>query len=224
MASKAAILVVVCLIVGLIVGFGAGALMVKPVTVTSVTTEVRPTTLTKTETFTEHHTETQMLTITKTQTIREITTAYETKEVTMTATTTIISVATLPITYCKIGEECEDGGIVIIVHSIERRRSLGIFKPGEGNDFLVLDITIKNQLKTTEFSYSQLSMTVKDENGKIYPSSPAIAAVSGALPGGGTLQPGESVRGYVCFEVPITSQVFVFRYSDWTRVITIALR
>jgi len=94
------------------------------------------------------------------------------------------------------------------------KESLGIFKPGEGNDFLVLDITIKNQLKTTEYSYSQLSMTVKDENGKIYPFSLAIAAVSGALPGGGTLQPGESVRGYVCFEVPVTSQVFVFRYSD----------
>jgi hypothetical protein len=59
---------------------------------------------------------------------------------------------------------------------------LGTFKPGEGNDFLVLDITIKNQLKTTEYSYSQLFMTVKDENGKIYPSSPAIAAVSGASP------------------------------------------
>jgi hypothetical protein len=107
------------------------------------------------------------------------------------------------------------------------KESLGVFKPGEGNDFLVLDITIKNQLKTIEYSYSQLSMIVKDERMKMERfthSHLAIAAVSGALPGGGTLQPGESVRGYVCFEVPVTSQVFVFRYSDLTRVITIALR
>jgi F0F1-type ATP synthase assembly protein I len=54
MLLKTLILVVVCLIVGLTIGFGAGALIVQPVTKTSVITESKPVTVTQTQTFTKH--------------------------------------------------------------------------------------------------------------------------------------------------------------------------
>jgi hypothetical protein len=216
MPLKTLVLVVVCLIVGLAIGFGAGALIVQPVTKTSVITETKPVTVTQTQTLTERRIETQTLTMTRTQTLHEVATIYATKEVTVTMTT-------MPLAQCKIREECEEKGLAVIVHGMERRDSLGIFKPGEGNDYLILDITIRNKLGV-EISYSQFFMSVKDEYERVYPASPVVAvALTGYLPGGGTLRPGESVRGYVCFEVPKTSQNFIFRYSDLTRIIIITL-
>jgi len=214
MALRSVVLIVVCLIVGLIVGFGAGAMTIQPATTTSFVTQTVSMTMTRTETSTTR--------LTETQTVREPTTIREVKEVTVTVTLTKTVTAVTYAAQCKMGEECGEKGIVIIVHGMERRDSIGIYRPEEGNNYLILDITIKNQLGD-EYSYSQLFMTMKDENDRVYSTSVAAVELTGYLPGGGTLKPGESVRGYICFEVPKTSQSFTFRYSDLTRIITITL-
>jgi hypothetical protein len=211
------VLGVALLIVGLFVGVIFGYAGAGTVTTTLTTTSLVPTTLTKTETFTQTETRSEVRTTTQTQTV----TARETLTTSMLTTQTFrITVTTYP-TYsptCRLNEECGDAGLVITAYSVDKRSSIGLFKPESGNVFLVIDIKLKN-VKNEEYSYSQLSMNVKDEENHQYGISLACTGLTGYLPGGGKLLPGEEVRGYVCFEVPSTSQNFVFKYEDfYTRI------
>jgi hypothetical protein len=213
--ARGVTLLTVGLFVGAIFGYvGAGA-----VTTTLTTTSLVPTTLTKTETFTQTETRSEVRTTTQTQTV----TARETLTISVLTTQTFRiteTVTTYP-TYsptCRLNEQCGDAGLVITAYSVDKRSSIGMFKPKIDNVFLVIDIKLKN-VKNVEYSYSQLFMKVKDEENHEYATSVACTGLTGYLPGGGKLLPGEEVRGYVCFEVPSTSQNFIFKYEDfYTRI------
>jgi hypothetical protein len=88
------LLPVVLLVVGLMAGFGGGAVL-RPVTVTETSTTTQPVTTTLTQTIRETLTQTSTTTSTSTQTIRETltsTTTYRTTQ-TLTQTTTVTTTA-----------------------------------------------------------------------------------------------------------------------------------
>jgi len=113
-----------------------------------------------------------------------------------------------------VGQPVGDAGLVITVHNVVGRQdSIGIFTPSTGNVYLVIDISIQNVLNK-DLQYSQLYMKLKDSENREYGISLAGSGLTGNLPGGGTLRPGEVVRGYVVFEIPREARESVFKYED----------
>jgi len=92
------VLPIVLLVVGLLAGFGGGAVL-RPVTVTETSTTTKPVTTTLTQTIRETLTQTSTTTSTSTQTIREtftLTTTYRTTQtLTQTATVTTTALTTV---------------------------------------------------------------------------------------------------------------------------------
>jgi len=56
-------------------------------------------------------------------------------------------------------------------------------------------------------------MKVKDTSGREYSVSVAGSALTGSLPGRGALKLSEYVRRYVAFEIPVTSEITIFKYG-----------
>lgn len=223
------ILAIVLLIVGLIIGVGVGSIAF-PKTVTNTTTQVRtsilttisPTTVTSMATKTIEETKTCLKTLTETAyaTITSLTSITVTKTAIVTKTVT----AGLP-TYKptgKIGEDVGADHVIFHMYSTKKLSKIGIWKPESGNIYFVIDLSIKN-LGDEDFTYSELYMKVKDSDGREYGVSLAGSALTGSLPGGGTLKPGEHVRGYVAFEVPTTSDLVVFKYESLMLRVDISL-
>lgn len=190
----------ILLIVGLIIGFGAGSAG-RVVTTVTQTTQI-PTTLFETKTITA----TIIETIAVTRTLRE--TAVSTSVFTSTVTTYPRYSPT-----CRVNEPCGDGGAVFIIHQINKRDRISVWSPSEGNVFLIIEVSIQN-LRNEEIGYNVIFSKVKDARGFEYLANLlATSALTGGF-GSGKLKPGENVRGYIAFEIPQGAEGLVFEYED----------
>jgi hypothetical protein len=141
----------------------------------------------------------------------------------------------------SIGETATDGKLKITLNSkrfadkITMSSSTSIngqsytsnmdFKPIEGKQFLILDITIENlQPDKTQTISTLLQFTVSDADGYSYPYSFYTAYLDKKF-SGGDLLPGQKMRGEAAFEVPTNPNglqfAFKFDYSGKTAVYTI---
>lgn len=87
------------------------------------------------------------------------------------------------------------------------------FSPDPRNVYLVVDVTLQNVL-TTSLSYSQLNLRLKDGENREYSTTLACSILTGNLPAGGDLRPGETVRGFICFEVSNSQTRFILKHDE----------
>jgi len=214
---RASFLAPLLLFVGLFMGTIAGFTVAPARTVTSAI----PVTHTITATVTDTRTTTLERVATSTLTLPTTLTTTAMREVTVTAQITVWPKFSPE---GKIGEDVGGKGLIFVIHSIEEKWKLGIFEPKHGNKFIVIDIEIKN-VYPADKQVSTGFMYLVDEEGRRYGFSVAGVALTGYFPGAVTLKQGESVRGYVAFEVPQTSTPSYFIYEDLLeRYASIALK
>lgn len=126
------------------------------------------------------------------------------------ATSVPVATTAPAVTVGKVGERVESNGIALTVNSVSAVDNVSdVFKPKEGNIFLVVDVTIESVDKDAA-AYNPLYFDVKDADGFEYSynfTSPDPTLKSGEL------SPGEKARGNVAFEVPAGALGLVLSYK-----------
>ena len=126
------------------------------------------------------------------------------------ATATSAAVATTP-ARAKIGEKVAVQGMTVTVTEVrDPAPPTQVSKPKEGNHFVAVDMTIENT-DTKPTSYNALYATVKDSEGRQYQNT-FTDVVNPALSAGNN-SPGDKIRGWVVFEVPVSAKLATFKYE-----------
>ena len=120
-------------------------------------------------------------------------------------------------TMFAIGDVIEIGDLTLTVNEVTNPPGDSFNKPDEGNIFVVVDMTIKNQGSEAASVSSMLQMSLKDDTGQVYDLDLMASAASGGTTPDGEIAPGETIRGQVGFQVPedATGLVFVFDADVW---------
>lgn len=108
-----------------------------------------------------------------------------------------------------MGQAGKTGDLSIKVDGWQPSPGDEIFKPGDGNQFIMVNLEITNTGKTTESVSTMTEMSIKTPEGYKYTLAPYFPEPR--YPDGEIL-PGQSAKGYVAFEVPqgIGAMNFVF--------------
>ena len=139
-------------------------------------------------------------------------TARLTKEPTETKAPVATATPKLPAasTIGKVGQRVESAGIALTVIKASKLDQFdNIWKPKEGNVYVVVDVTIENVCRT-EAPYNPMYFRIKDMDGFEY--SKSFAAPDPTLKSG-NLAKGDKARGNVAFEVTKTATGLVLWYE-----------
>lgn len=110
----------------------------------------------------------------------------------------------------QVGDRVEANGIALTVNSVSAVDNVDdIFKPDEGNIFLVADVTIES-VDQDAAAYNPLYFKVKDADGFEY--NVTLTAPDPSLKSG-ELSPGDKARGNIAFEVPADATGLVLAYK-----------
>ena len=120
-------------------------------------------------------------------------------------------------TMFAIGDVIEMGDLTLTVNEVTNPPGDSFNKPDEGNIFVVVDMTIKNQGSEAASVSSMLQMSLKDDTGQVYDLDLMASVASGGTTPDGEIAPGETIRGQAGFQVPedATGLVFVFDADVW---------
>ena len=86
-------------------------------------------------------------------------------------------------------------------------------KPEAGKKFVIVDVILVNQGKSTQSVSTMLQMSLKDETDQKYTTDLAAAIAADTRGPDGKILPGERVRGPVGFQVPQDTQGLVFVFD-----------
>lgn len=110
----------------------------------------------------------------------------------------------------KVGNPVAAGGIELTVTAIETTNAVPVLAPKAGNTYLVAQVAIKNT-ERDESPYNPFYFKVKDAGGFEYNWASTNAKEPSLK--SGKLGKGETVAGWVAFEVPVTAKGFVLTYE-----------
>lgn len=103
----------------------------------------------------------------------------------------------------KLGDQVKLKDNVVTVHTVADYTSSNQFiKPKDGNKFVVVDVSIKNDSKEA-INYNLFDFKLQDD--KDYSYSTGLADKEPSF-SSGALQPGQSTRGFLSFEIPTGNQ------------------
>jgi hypothetical protein len=119
----------------------------------------------------------------------------------------------MPMTVHQVGEEVAKGTVVLTVHAVSYPEGDMFTQPADGNQFLVVDLTIENKGSSAVDFSSLLQMTLKDPTGQRYIVDLGATSAGDGTPPEGELSAGEKVRGQVGYEVPVDGGPFVFVFD-----------
>lgn len=116
-----------------------------------------------------------------------------------------------------LGEEVGYQDVAVSVNDVRTESSLGQFsEPDEGNEFVIVDISITNNTGEEQRFSTILQMMLKDGEGYTYQESlTATTGLDRAFDEGTPLSDGETRRGELPYEVPegIAPLYWVFEFS-----------
>jgi len=118
----------------------------------------------------------------------------------------------------ELGTPCTAEGVTITVFGAIAMDSVSGFTPMEGNEYLVVDIQIKNT-SLDGYEYLFVYFGFMDENGQTYfPPHPSPVIAPPPTINTGTLTKGESIRGNILLEIPSggTSGQFIYLIETFT--------
>lgn len=104
----------------------------------------------------------------------------------------------------QIGDVIKVNTVEYTVHGIKKSMGKQYFGPKEGNEYILIDVSITNKDTKTQSISSLLMYDLRDQTGlKMNDSMGASMATTGSL--SGDIMPGKVLRGEVAFEVPVGS-------------------
>jgi len=110
----------------------------------------------------------------------------------------------------SVGEKVKMGDLAITVNSARQSQGGEVWKPSQGNIFVIVDCTIENLANEPTTISSLMMFKLVDSDGYNY--TPTIAEdTKGSLDG--ELGSGRTMRGEVAFEVPADAQGLEFIFE-----------
>lgn len=110
-----------------------------------------------------------------------------------------------------IGEEVKLNDNILIVNSVEKSNGNEWDKPKSGNEFVIVNVTIKNG-GTSSITYNPFDFKVQNSNGQITDSAFTTIDSDTSLESG-ELASGGEVSGTIAFEQPVGDENLVLIYS-----------
>ena len=110
----------------------------------------------------------------------------------------------------KVGDQVKVGDTFIVtVNSFKTNPGDDIFKPKSGNQFVVVDVTLKNVGSKEQDISSLLQFTLKDATGQKYNET----IISNVTPPDGKLAAGDIIKGQIAYEVAASQHDFTFAFE-----------
>jgi len=101
-----------------------------------------------------------------------------------------------------VGRAVADSTLALVVQGSQRRSAIGGVTAAEGDEFVIVQLAVKNLTDDTALSLGDLeNFSLQDDDGNSH-SWRVIPSASGSIFATGLLVPGETLRGLVTFEVP----------------------
>lgn len=99
-----------------------------------------------------------------------------------------------------IGQAIVSGDLEFVINGITTSGGKNLFKPAEGNEFLLVDVTVTNKGSETKSISSLLTFTMRDQQGYAYPIS-ISASSAGKGNVDGEIMAGKALSGELGYEV-----------------------
>ena len=110
-----------------------------------------------------------------------------------------------------VGEEVKLGDNILIVNCFEKFSGSEWDKPKEGNEFVVVNVTIKNG-GSSEITYNPFDFEMQNSSGQI--TTQAFTTINNDTSlSSGSLAPGGQVNGTIAFEQPIGDSGLILKYK-----------
>ena len=113
-----------------------------------------------------------------------------------------------------VGDIVKVGDIQLVINEVKEIPGTEFFKPEAGNRFVIIDVTMEKVGTADHAASSIMEFTLKDDSGQEYSESFSAEAASGGKAPGGTIIPGDKLRGQIGYEIPISAKGFVLTYSN----------
>lgn len=110
-----------------------------------------------------------------------------------------------------VGEEVKLGNNVLIVNSVEKSNGSEWDKPKDGNEFVIVNVTIKNG-GSSEISYNPFDFKMQNSKGQITDQAFTTIDTDTSL-SSGNLATGGEVSGTIAFEQPVGDEALVLKYK-----------
>jgi uncharacterized protein DUF4352 len=110
----------------------------------------------------------------------------------------------------KVGQQVKVGDTyVVTVNSVKTDAGDDVFKPKDGNTFLIVDVSLKNVSSKEQDLSSLLQFTLKDSSGQKYDET----IVSNATAPDGKIEAGDVTKGQLAYEVPAAQKSFTLAFE-----------
>ena len=110
-----------------------------------------------------------------------------------------------------VGEEVSLDNKILIVNKVEKSQGSEYNKPKDGQEFVIIDVTIKNN-DDKEITYTPYDFEVQNSKGNITNITFTTANTDTAL-SSGKLASGGTVTGTIAFEEPIDDLELILKYK-----------
>ncbi len=126
-----------------------------------------------------------------------------------TTTTGGNATATPQQTHFRVGQQVKSGNYVVTVNSFKVVPGDEFTQPKAGDEFVSIDVTIKNTSSTSQDFSSDLSFTLLDSTGQKYTQT----ILTGLTPPDGTIAAGALLRGQMALEVPKSQKAYTLQFQ-----------
>lgn len=121
----------------------------------------------------------------------------------------------------SINEDIKLKDRVIKVDKIEKSQGSENYKPGDGNEFILVTVSMKN-ISMYDIVYDCDKFILLDKNNKEYESDYSKIK-SNTTFSRGSIKSGNVITGVLCFEIPKNSEKLTLQFENYTNCIKISL-
>ena len=113
----------------------------------------------------------------------------------------------------NVGDTVQLGNLHVTVNGTRGSRGDDFWTPDEGNYFVYVDVTFRNDGDESELVSTLLQMELRDAEGFSYSVDFGAASISDKTPPDGEIAPGGTLRGEVGYQIPMDATGLTWRFS-----------
>ena len=111
-----------------------------------------------------------------------------------------------------VGDTVRLGDLHITVNDVRASLGDGLWTPEEGNYFIYVDVTFRNEGNQPEVVSTLIQMEMRDAEGRLY-NTDLFATASNSSSLDGEIAPGGTLRGEVGYQLPASEVELTWRFS-----------